>query len=120
MVGRRAGPISHRSWLTALSAIYIARRFNEASPLYGSTWHKGWSAPLYLLLAVDIGLGQLQSLQIGNHGAMVSLNYALLTAMLFTVWLTPGLAYISPILGVTALMQWMAAQAAPRLACPWV
>jgi hypothetical protein len=73
----------------------------------------GWSRPLYALVFLDVLAAQVLSLGKTEAGAAVSLTHALLIAALASLWLSQWLPYLSLTLGVTALLQWMAAAGGP-------
>ena len=91
--------------LTAMVALFIERHFDEGTPLKSAQMFQGWSRPLYLLVLFDIMFAQLDSLQTNQAGMMVSLIHAILIAVLASFWLMSGVAYVSLILSVIALIQ---------------
>jgi hypothetical protein len=111
-----AGWLAHPAWaalaflpvtiVTAALALAIELRRGEGSPL-SAAWWRGWSRPLYLLLAVDLLAGQLAALMNAGPGAAVTIANALLLALLVTVWMQPVLPFVAAGLGVVGLYQVM-------------
>jgi hypothetical protein len=103
--------------ITAALALVIELRRGEGSPL-GAAWAAGWSRPLYLLLAVDLLVGQVAALWHSEPGAVVTAVNALLLALLATVWVQPLLPFVATGLGVVALFQGMSWAGAEATAYP--
>jgi hypothetical protein len=111
------GWLAHASWAalaflpvtvaTAALALVVQLRRGEGSPL-SAAWFRGWSRPLYLLLAVDLLLGQAAALLGNEPGAVVTVTHGLLLALLATVWVQPLVAYVAAGLGIIGLAQAMA------------
>jgi hypothetical protein len=111
------GWLGHPAWaalaflpvtaVTAALALVVELWRREGSPL-GARWAKGWSRPLYLLLAADLLIGQVAALFHNEPGAIVTLAHALLLALLATVWVQPILPFLATGLGVVGLFQAMA------------
>ncbi len=91
--------------ITTVTAIFLELWQKEGSPLAAKRVWRGWSRPLYLLLSIDIVLGQLFSLQGDEAGVIITLTHTLLIAILASLWLSSGISYASLILGVVALVQ---------------
>ncbi|MGD8627338.1 MAG: hypothetical protein PVJ34_22590, partial [Anaerolineae bacterium] len=101
--------------LTALLALAVARLRGEGAPL---RWQidaaaleamvRGWSRPLYLLLAFDLLVGQAVALVGAEPGAAVTVAHALLLALLATAWADPLLPFAAAGLGVAGLLQGLA------------
>jgi hypothetical protein len=111
-----SGWLPHPAWaalaflpvtvVTAALALAVELWRREGSPL-SAQWWKGWSRPLYLLLAVDLLVGQTAALFDNEPGAIVTLVQALLLALLVTVWVQPVLSFVATGLGVVGLVQAM-------------
>ncbi len=93
--------------VTAALAVVIEHLRREGSP-FSRAWWKGWSRPFYLLLAIDLLAGQAAALTHNEPGAAVTAAYALLLAVLATVWAQPVLPIAAGGLGVVALFQALA------------
>ena len=93
--------------VTAALAMGVQLWRQEGSPLT-SLWWKGWSRPFYLLLAIDLLVGQAAALWQGEPGAIVTFTNALLLALLATVWAQPVLPFAATGLVVVGLFQAMA------------
>ncbi len=93
--------------LTAALALAVQLWRREASPL-SRRWWQGWSRPLYLLLAIDLVVGQVAALLHAEPGAIVTIVHALLLALLATVWVQPVLPFVAAGLGVVGTSQAMA------------
>jgi hypothetical protein len=97
--------------ITAGIALIIERRRREMPPTRAPMrFFDGWSRPLYLLVLFDVWLGEVVGLTGTQSGAAVSLAHAFLIAMLASFWLSRWLPYVSVVLGLTALLQYMATQ----------
>jgi hypothetical protein len=108
------------AWLTALAGLAVQHAQEEGAPFHGGLdelW-RGWSRPLYLVLAADLLMGQLASLSASGEGALVSLSHALLLGVLVTAWGSRWLAYLPPVLGLTSLVEYLVWQEAPSAAWP--
>jgi hypothetical protein len=90
--------------LTA-AGLSLERRLNEGSPLREKML-LGWSRPFYLFVFFDIFLSQLSPLRGSYESAWLSLGNTLIVAVLASAWWSPGLAYVSALLGYFSLMQW--------------
>ncbi len=106
------------TWTTMLTAMLIAWRLKERPPLQSgfkvSLGPSGaWSWPLYVIAFLDIVLAQLASLVMTDSAALVTLNHALLLALVASVWGARPLSYISLALGVFSLHQWTLAHTYP-------
>jgi hypothetical protein len=93
--------------VTATMALAIELRREEGAPL-SAAWWRGWSRPLYLLLAVDLLAGQVAALSQSEPGALVTAIHALLLALLATVWVQPALPLAATGLGIVGFFQAMA------------
>jgi hypothetical protein len=103
--------------LTAALALVVQFRRGEGSPL-SAAWFRGWSRPLYLLLAVDLLVGQAAAMQGSEPGAVVTVTHGLLLALLATAWLQPLVAYAAVGLGIAGLVQAMTWSGVQYLAYP--
>lgn len=92
---------------TLLAGLWIQTRRDDGSPLQPGKFFLGWSRPLYLFLLVSIFMSQVSSLGGKDAGALVTLVNILIIAVLALAWRSRGLAYLSTILGVVALTQWL-------------
>jgi hypothetical protein len=92
---------------TAALGLAVEWRRGEGSPL-GRAWWAGWSRPFYLLLAVDLAVGQLAALMANEPGAIVTIVHALLVAGLATAWANPLLPVLAAALGIVGLWQALA------------
>jgi hypothetical protein len=111
------GWLEHPAWValaflpvtvvTAALALAVELWRREGSPL-SAQWWKGWSRPLYLLLAADLLFGQTAALFNSQPGAVVTVVHALLLALLATIWVQPVLPFGATGLGVVGLFQAMA------------
>ncbi|HRQ37140.1 MAG TPA: hypothetical protein PLD25_04395 [Chloroflexota bacterium] len=90
--------------LTAAVALTLQKVGGEAPSFLGY----GWSRPLFLLLEVNVAMGQALALAAGGAGTAVTLTHALLLAILASVWLERWLAVLALVLGVLAGQQMMA------------
>lgn len=90
---------------TAAVALFIEIRRGEGSPLQLRRLFSGWSRPLYIILLIDIILGQSSALGWSWAGVIITLVHSLLIAILSCVWLAPGLAYTALALSLVALFQ---------------
>ncbi len=95
--------------VTTCVALFIERRREEEPPLQ-MRFMPGWSYPLYALVLFDLWLTQTFSFGWTRAGEIVSLANALLIAALASFWLSRWLPYVSTILGLIALLQYMAKQ----------
>ncbi len=115
------GWLAHPAWaalaflpvtvVTAGMGLAIERLRGEGPPLNGADWPsplRGWSRPFYLVLAVDLLAGQVAALTQSEPGAVVTCVYALLLALLSTVWVQPLLPYGVAGLGIVGFFQAMA------------
>jgi hypothetical protein len=93
--------------VTAALALLIEQWRGEGSPL-GAKWWRGWSRPFYLLLAIDLLVGQVAALFHADPGWVVTTTHALLLGLLATVWVQPVLPFVAVGLGVAGLFQGMA------------
>ena len=74
-------------------------------------WHislSGWSLPFYLLLFVDLAVGQMLTFDLGWQSALVTLLQAVMVGLLASHWRLKLLGYLATALGLLALMQWLA------------
>jgi hypothetical protein len=105
---------------TALLGLLIEWRRKEGSPFAGlrltaANWSPeelqsllaGWSRPLYLLLAIDLIIGQTAALANSGPGSLVSLGHAVLVAVLASVWVLPAGVVVAAGLGMLSLLQGM-------------
>ena len=88
------------------AGLFIEIRWNEKTPLHTKRIFTGWSRPFYFFVLLDILISQMGSLNGTYAGAGVSFANMLMVAVLASFWVSPGLSYISAILGFSALMQW--------------
>jgi hypothetical protein len=104
---------------TAVAGLWIERRRSEGSPLVNlrALW-KGWSRPLYWLLALDLLVVQIVSITRTHPGAFVSLVHALLLVVLAVAWAHPTLPYLPAGLGFLAIIQWLVWVGAPMTDMP--
>jgi hypothetical protein len=93
--------------VTAALALLIERWRGESSPL-DADWWRGWSRPFYLLLAIDLLVGQVAALLHADPGWVVTITHALLLGLLATVWAQAVLPFVAVGLGVAGLFQGMA------------
>lgn len=99
--------------LTAVAALFIQQYRKEGSPLSSKRIFWGWSRPLYLILALDLLIGQTFCFE-GNWAAsVVTLTHAMLIAVFASFWLSKRTAYVGLILGVVALVEWLITLHAP-------
>lgn len=77
-----------------------------------------WSLPIYLLLFVDLFIGQLLTFDLGWQSAVVTLLQALIVGSLATHWRVRLLSYAATLLGLLALGQWLAWLAVPDTVWP--
>jgi hypothetical protein len=92
--------------LTAAVALTLQWVGGETPCFLGS--RDGWSRPLYMLLVLNVALGQALAVVAGGAGTAVTLTHTLLLAGLATLWLDNFLALVTLSLGVLALAQLMA------------
>ncbi|MCI0727489.1 MAG: hypothetical protein L0332_12310, partial [Chloroflexi bacterium] len=107
---------------TALIGLAIERRFREGSPLGGGeqALQAGWSRPLYALLVVNLAMGQAISIGASSpESVWITLAHTVLLTLLATAWVSPGLAYLPPLLGVVVLGQELSWLNAPDTTWPW-
>ena len=78
----------------------------------------GWSLPFYLLLLVDVGMGQLLTFDLGWESALVTLLNGVIVGLLANHWRLRLLGYGATALGVLALGQWLAWLAIPDTVWP--
>ena len=93
-----------------VTGLIIEKQRKENSPLHTNRLFIGWSRPFYLFVFFDILFAQLGSWNGTFAGAEVSLVHMLLVAVLASAWISPELTYISLFLGLSALLQWRAAE----------
>ena len=93
--------------LTA-TGLFVEKRLNEGSPLR-TNMLIGWSRPFYLFVFFDVFFSQLGGLRGSYESAGLSLGNTLIVAVLASMWRSPGLAYVSALLGFSALTQWRGA-----------
>jgi hypothetical protein len=93
--------------VTAALALAVELWRGEGCPL-SAAWWRGWSRPLYLLLAVDLLAGQVAALFQSEPGALVTTVHTLLLALLATVWVQPLLPLAAAGLGIVGFFQAMA------------
>ncbi len=98
---------------TSLIAMLIEWRRSEDSPLHLERFLEGWSRPLYLLAAFDLVIAQSLSLSGTSAGAFVTLVHALLIAAMASFWLSRWLPYLSTVLGIVSLLQWLSTLKGP-------
>jgi hypothetical protein len=91
--------------VTTLLALFIEYYRKEGSPLSKERVLQGWSRPLYLLVLVDITSGELISLQASWPALIITITNMILIAILASIWLSSGIAYISLTLGAVALLK---------------
>ncbi len=103
--------------ITAGLAVGIELWRREGSPL-GPAWFKGWSRPLYLLLAADLLGGQIAGFFHSEPGTVVTAVHALLLAFLGTAWSQPVLPYFAAALGLAGVIQGLAWAGAAQTAYP--
>ncbi|MBI5033513.1 MAG: hypothetical protein HZB51_23575 [Chloroflexi bacterium] len=96
--------------ITAILALIIERWRKEESPLT-FRFMPGWSYPLYLIVLFDIWLTETLAFSGTQAHGVVSLANALLIAVLASFWLSSWLPYVSAVLGIVALLQYMGTQA---------
>lgn len=102
--------------LTA-AGLFLEKRLDEGSPLREKML-LGWSRPFYLFVFFDIFFSQLGGLRGSYESAGLSLVNTLIVAVLASVWMSPGLAYVSALLGFITLTQWRGAVDASSLSLP--
>ena len=102
--------------LTA-AGLFLEKRLNEGSPLR-TNMLIGWSRPFYLFVFFDVFFSQLGGLRGSYESAGLSLGNTLIVAVLASVWRSPGLAYVSALLGFFSLMQWRGAVDASGISLP--
>jgi hypothetical protein len=90
-------------WLTVLLGLAVQRRLQE-SDLFTRRWFWGWSRPFFLVVALDLWFGQILSLLAFSASRWITLSHALLLALLASAWSSMLLAYLSPLLGLWALI----------------
>lgn len=97
--------------VTALVALIVERVGNEGPPLHleersGLQFRPaGWSRPLYLLLAINLILGQLMALtSTSAAGTLVTAGHALILLLVTTAWQFSLLTPLPLLLGLVALM----------------
>ncbi|MBN1995808.1 MAG: hypothetical protein JW953_24190 [Anaerolineae bacterium] len=93
--------------VTALVALFIERYRQEKTPLSSQYLLQGWSRPLYIILLLDILVGQLFGLEASWAALMISLTHIFILATLASFWLSRGVVYVSLVLGVVSLGQWL-------------
>ncbi len=106
--------------VTALVGLFIERRRGEGSP-FEAGWRgavSGWSRPLYVLVVIDLVVGQVAAPLDGGKGVVVTVVHALLLALLATVWAQPFLPYVAEALGLLAVLQHHSSVGAPLTDLP--
>ncbi len=100
--------------ITALAGLGVARWRQEA-PLVvnGKLVMTGWSRPFYLLLGLNVGVGQVLALSGSGAGTAVTVTHGLLLAVLATAWSLSWFSAFPLGLGVVALAQFLAWQDVP-------
>lgn len=93
-----------------LVTLFIEHYRNECSPLYNENKTGSWAYPLYIILSLDIMMGQFLSLSgMGMSGAwIITLTHVVLMVILASLWVSTEMTYLSLSLGVVAIMQWTA------------
>ncbi|MBN1933410.1 MAG: hypothetical protein JW934_02030 [Anaerolineae bacterium] len=104
--------------ITALAAIWIERQREEGPPLATERALEGWSRPLYLLLLVDMLVGQGLCLVKTDAGALVTLVHTLLLSVLAWIWTSQLLPYLGATMGIVTLCQWLIVWNRPLLTVP--
>lgn len=103
---------------TSLVALFIGRWRREGSPLgWASCWF-GWSRPLYIIVLLDIIIGQIITFMKPGPVAIISLGHALIFAVLASFWVSKRLPYLSAMGGVIALIQWLSTLDGPIQGLP--
>jgi hypothetical protein len=96
--------------VTAIVALSIEQVRGEGPPLQmEGPWFRfrpdGWSRPLYLLLALNLFVGQLLAVTTTSAaGTIVTSGHALILLVITTAWQLPLLAPLPLLLGLLALM----------------
>src|SRR4030095_9627010 len=98
--------------------LIIEKQQKEDSPLHTERLFRGWSRPFYLFVFFDILFAQLGSWNGTFAGAEVSLVHMLLVAVLASAWASAELTYLSLFLGLSALLQWRAAEQVSNVTLP--
>ena len=98
--------------------LIIEKQRKEQSPLHTRRLFMGWSRPFYLFVFFDILFAQLGSWNGTFAGAEVSLIHMLLVGVLASAWLSSELSYLSLFLGLSALLQWRAAEQLSSVTLP--
>jgi hypothetical protein len=98
---------------TFFMGLLVQEGLLEQPPLYRENgrwrlWLSGWSLPFYLLLFVNLAVGQMLTLDSGWESAIVTLLHAIIIGMLGSHWRLKLLGYVATMLGVLALGQWLA------------
>ncbi|MBE2221882.1 MAG: hypothetical protein IAF02_10095 [Anaerolineae bacterium] len=100
-------------WFTFFMGFLVEQGLMEKPLFYreNGRWHmafSGWSLPFYLLLYIDLIIGQLLTFDLDWESAVVTLLNAVIVGLLATHWRTKFLSTIAALLGLLALMQWLA------------
>jgi hypothetical protein len=93
----------------AIVARVIEVKRGEGSPLILEQMFRGWSRPLYIILLLDIIIGQGISLEGNWPAATITLVHTVMIAGLASSWRSQRLPYLSLMLGVYAFLQAQAA-----------
>ena len=101
-----------------VTGLIIEKQRKENSPLHTKRLLVGWSRPFYLFVFFDILFAQLGSWNGTFAGAEVSLVHMLLVAVLASAWAASELTYLSLFLGLSALLQWRAAEGLSSVTLP--
>jgi hypothetical protein len=103
--------------LTA-AGLFLAKRLNEGSPLREKMFI-GWSRPFYLFVFFDVFFSSLfGGLQGTFESTWLSLGNMLIAAALASAWVSPGMVYVSALLGFVTLTQWRGAVDASTISLP--
>jgi hypothetical protein len=105
---------------TAAMGLLVQFLREEAAPFGGGLkqlWF-GWSRPFFAILALNLALSQLMTLDNDGISIIVTLFNALIIGVLATYWRTGWLVYIPLALGWLASWQYLAWLNPPHLALP--
>lgn len=78
-----------------LVALFIEKWQREDSPLQSTGSFRGRSYILYIILLIDIIVGQTFAFKEAGSGALISLTHALILAVLAFFWLSSLLSYLN-------------------------
>jgi len=100
-------------WFTFFMGFLVEQGLMEKPLFYRSNgrWHmafSGWSLPFYLLLYINLVIGELLTFDLDWQSAIVTLLNAVIVGLLATHWRTKFVSTVAAALGLLALMQWLA------------